>query len=309
MDERRYRAAERAVWRYWDVTPTEHWVSVEGARLRVQETGDPTGPAVLFVHGGGVAGTTWVDLASRLQDFRCLLLDRPGCGLSEPLPQGLDITTLRDHAADLLVGVMDELDLERAHLVATSMGGYFALRTALVHPARVDRMVLLSWVMGAQPTEFPLIMRLASSQRLGRIMARLPVSERVVRSTLRQIGLGNALDAGRIPDVGIAWNVALQNHTDTRQHEFGIAGDTPLPRQVEELALTRDELTRIGTPTRIVFGTADPMGTVGSIQGLAAGMPDAELEIWEGAGHAVWLDQLDRATALVRDHLREPVAP
>lgn len=308
MDERRYRTAEQAVWRYWDVVPTEHWVAVERARIRIQETGDPTGPPVLFVHGGGVAGTTWVDLASRLPEFRCLLVDRPGCGLSEPLPRGLDITTLREHAARLLVEVMDGLDLEQTHVVATSMGGYFALRTALVHPARVDRMVLLSWVMGAPPTAFPLIMRLASTRTLGSIMARLPVSERMVRSTLRQIGLGNALDAGRIPDVGIAWNAALHNHTDTRRHEFGIAGDTPLHRQVEELALTRDELARITTPTRIVFGTADPMGTVGAMEGLAAGMPHADLEIWQDAGHAVWLDRLEPAADVVREHLREPLA-
>lgn len=307
MDEARYRAAEAAVWRHWGVTPVEHWVDATGTRVRVLEVGDPEGPPVLFVHGGAIAGTSWADLASQLPEFRCLVLDRPGCGLSEPLPQQLDLASLPAHAAELLVEVLDGLDLPSAHLVATSMGGIFALRTALVHPERVERMVLLSWVMGARPTELPLIMRLAATPWLGRRMARLPVSQRMVRSMLRQIGLGNALDAGRIPDVGIAWNAALQNHTDTRRNEFGIAGDTPMSEQVASFALTPEELAQISIPTRIVFGTADPMGTAASMQDLAEGMPNAELEIWEGAGHAVWLDQLDRATAVVRDHLGAPV--
>ncbi len=302
-DEDLYRAAEDAVWAHRGVTPRERWVDVDGAQVRVQEVGDPHGPPVLFVHGGSIAGTSWADLAASLPSLRCLVLDRPGCGLSEPPPTPVGLKGLPDHAANLLVAVLDGLGIDRAHLVATSMGGYFALRTALVHPERVDRLVLLSWVFGARPTQLPLVMRLAARPSLGRVMARLPVSERIVRSTLRQIGLGAALDAGRIPDVGIAWNAALANHTATRVHEFGLSGGEPLPRQVERLALSPDELARISAPTRVVFGTDDPMGTLAAMQDLADGLPDAKLDVWEGAGHAVWLDRLESAVDVVRDHL------
>lgn len=303
MDAGRYRLAEAAVWEHWGAAPTEHWVEVDGARVRVQEVGDPAGPPVLFVHGGSIAGTCWADLASSLPAFRCLVLDRPGCGLSQPLPDPPGIDGLPDHAARLLVGVLDGLDVPRTHLVATSMGGYFALRTALVHPTRVDRMVLLSWVMGARPTDLTPMMRVATRPWLGRLMAAIPVPRAAIRPMLRQAGLGEALDAGRIPEVGISWNAALMNHTDTRRNEFALVGGQPLPRQFERLALSPEELSSITAPTRAVIGTADPMGTPEAMRDLTDGLADAELEQWEGAGHAVWVDQLERAAAVMRSHL------
>lgn len=303
MNEDRYRRAEAAVWAHWGVTPVERWVDVDGARVRLQEVGDPDGPPVLFVHGSAIAGTSWADLASRMPAFRCLVLDRPGCGLSEPLPGGVGLDGLPEHASSLLVAVLDGLGVDQAHVVATSMGGYFALRTALAHPHRVDRMALLSWVMGARPTRLPLVMRLAAIPRVGGLMARLPVSTAMVRSMLRQIGLGAALDAGRIPDVGIAWNAALQNHTDTRVHEYALASGEPLARQIERLSLSPAELARISAPTCVVFGTDDPMGTLDAMRVLVDGLADASLEVWDGAGHAVWLDRLDEAAEVVTTHL------
>lgn len=56
-----------------------------GNEVRIQEVGD--GRPVIFVHGAPVASSSWVLLADALrEEFRCILVDRPGCGLSDPLP-------------------------------------------------------------------------------------------------------------------------------------------------------------------------------------------------------------------------------
>lgn len=44
--------------------------------------------------------------------------------------------------ADRLVGLLDRLELPKAHLVGLSFGGMHALHTAIAHPDRVDRLVL-----------------------------------------------------------------------------------------------------------------------------------------------------------------------
>jgi pimeloyl-ACP methyl ester carboxylesterase len=85
MNEARYREAERRLWASVGVTPTEQRVRLErtGLTVRVQEVGQ--GLAVVLVHGASNSGTSWAGLVAGLDGFRCLLLDRPGCGLSDPL--------------------------------------------------------------------------------------------------------------------------------------------------------------------------------------------------------------------------------
>ena len=61
--------------------------------LRVQELGD--GPPILFIHGANTSGTSWATLAAKLPSFRCLLLDRPGTGLSPALPARPTTTELK----------------------------------------------------------------------------------------------------------------------------------------------------------------------------------------------------------------------
>lgn len=94
MNEARYRVAERRLWESKGVTPTERRLHLtrNGVDVRVLEAGN--GPPVLFVHGGNVSGSSWAALVARLPGFRCIVLDRPGCGLSDPLAATLSAETL-----------------------------------------------------------------------------------------------------------------------------------------------------------------------------------------------------------------------
>jgi 2-hydroxy-6-oxonona-2,4-dienedioate hydrolase len=305
MDEQRYRQAERALWHDAGVDPTEYRVhlSRNDVDVRVLEVGE--GPPTLFVHGGpGAAGPTWAHLAARLPQLRCLLLDRPGTGLSDPHPLG-NPTAVRREAESLVADVLDGLGVDRAHVVGSSHGSYVALLSAAAHPDRVDRTVHLGcpgFVAGMNMTAFD---RLVLLPGVPQLFGRLPVGERGMRNTFRQLGHGASLDAGTIPQSFIDWSVALQRHTDTMRNELASMGHMGTFRRGFDPSLTIGDsvLGSVRSPTRFLWGDKDPYGTEAVARKLVDAIPEARLEMLEGAGHLCWLDDLDRAADTVRDHL------
>ncbi len=315
MSEQRYRESERRLWQSLGVTPTEQRVRLPriGVTVRVQELGQ--GPWVVFVHGGSNSGTSWAQLAAQLSGFRCVMLDRPGCGLSDPLDARFDdVNALGTFAEALIVDVLDAMQIDKAHVVATSFGGYIALRTAASHPERIGRMVQLT--IGAPTAGFPLIMRITSVPALAWLMTTVPPNERMVRMMLRSVGLRQALDAGRISQELIDAYVALLRDTDTMRNEIK-AG----PRIINlrgmnnSVLLPKSLLTTIRTPVYFLWGQEDPFGGEDIAREFVKALPNCELEIMPGAGHAVWLDDpvgaakttarwLNQTTDAVRtDHL------
>lgn len=221
MNEARYRAAEKRLWDSVGVAPTEQQLQLErtNSTVRVQEVGE--GPPVVFVHGASNSGTSWAPLVARLEGFRCVLIDRPGCGLSAPLATSLaDVDRLGAFGDALIVDVLDALELERAHVIGTSFGGYFALRTAAAHPDRVDHTMTFSWSVGAPMSKAPFVMRLTAVPGLGKLAASMPPNARVVRMIFRQIGLGQALKAGRISQEALDWFLALLRDTRSLRNEL-----------------------------------------------------------------------------------------
>jgi pimeloyl-ACP methyl ester carboxylesterase len=299
-------AAERVLWESLDAHPTEHRVHLEtlGVDVRVQELG--SGPPALFIHGGSTWGSSWADLAVLLQSFRCLLLDRPGTGYSDPLPRGpatvLDLT----HLADVLVrDVLDAFHLDKAHLVATSFGGWFALRAALEEPERVDRMAILGWTAGAPVGSLPLSLRIGTFPIVGELVGLLPVGPRAVRQIFRSIGEDAALRAGQITPEAIEAYAMLLRHTDTLRNErdmgrlflSGRGGAKSL------LVLTETDRQRIVAPVTFVWGDGDPFGGPAIAEAFASPFPRARLELIPGVGHAPWLGETERVADFVSEAL------
>lgn len=283
--------------------PREHRVRLEttGIGVRIQECGE--GPPVLFVHGASNSGASWAGLVARMGGFRCLVLDRPGCGLSDPLPARLDdVDRLATFSERVLVDVLDALDIDRCDVVCTSFGGYLTLRTAAAHPDRVGRIVEFGWMVGAPIERVPFVMRLASVPVVGRLLASIPPTEGVVRSMLRRIGLRQALEAGRVSPEMVACYLALLRDTRTMRNELD-AGPrilTPLRGMSDHVLLPAALLASIGTPVHFLWGEEDPFGGADVARAFASQLPNAELELVPGAGHAVWLDDVERSAAVVR---------
>jgi pimeloyl-ACP methyl ester carboxylesterase len=290
-DERtdRYRRAERAVWGHYGLEPSEQFIEIESpaVRLRTQEVG--SGEPIVFVHGGLWPAVALAPLVRELAGYRCILLDRPGCGLSSPVDWRQH--DLRSVVPRLMGGVVDALGLEQTHVIGHSIGGVFALRLAQGHPSRVGRIGILgaSPVLAEMPR--PGFLRVLASP-VGAIIARLPQNQDRARSILRQDGHGPSLDAGRIPDVFLDWHVALIRNTDTMRDERAMIRDVVIRGGTWRPGLTFEpaELAAIRQPLLYVIGTADPEGTVDYAKRVVGMLPDAELRVLPDGGHMLWLD-------------------
>jgi pimeloyl-ACP methyl ester carboxylesterase len=304
VDEQRYRAAEARLWESLGAVPIERRVELgrTGARVRVQEVG--SGPAVVFIHGANTSGASWAALAAGLPGFRCIVVDRPGTGLSEATAPPLDATTLPAFADAFVVDVLDAMDLTSAHLVATSFGGYVALRSAAANPDRIGRLVLFSWSAGLPVERLPAFMRMMSVPGLGRLAALMPANERTVGVIFRGLGHGPSLADGRITAADLDAYLALLRYTDTQRNELAMGRALMSPiRGMRDFLLPDALLASIVAPTLLIWGERDPFGGPDTARSLAARLPNATLELLPGAGHAPWLDERQRCVATTAEFL------
>src|SRR5258708_12323345 len=95
-----------------------------------------------------------------------IALDRPGCGLSDGFDYS-SVDDIRGHAVTFLGAVLDALGLDRARIVANSMGGLWSLWLALDRPERVSSLALLGCPALAAGTSAPAALRIMSPRGLG----------------------------------------------------------------------------------------------------------------------------------------------
>lgn len=286
MEEARYREAEARLWGSVGLEPSERWVplTATGTQVRVQEVGE--GDPVLFVHGGPNAGSTWAPMLEHLGGFRCLLVDRPGTGLSEPYAITAD--NLPEFGAAFAGDVLTGLGIDSAHLVASSFGGHLALRAAAAHPERFRCMVQVAAPAMIPGQSFPLFMRLMTIGPVRRLMNALPPNERATRNAFRQIGHGASLDAGRFPQSFIDWYMDLSRYTDTMRNDGEMIADVTPKR--EAVNLTPELLGSVSTSTLFLWGADDGFAGKGLARKVTGEMPSAKLVMLPEAGHLPWLD-------------------
>jgi pimeloyl-ACP methyl ester carboxylesterase len=107
-----------------------------------------SGPDVLLIHGLGGTRASFFETAAALSHrYRVHAPDLPGFGSSSKPPLGAYNARW---FAEIMLGLMDELRIERAHIVGNSMGGRAAIEIGLIAPDRVDALALLcpavAWV-------------------------------------------------------------------------------------------------------------------------------------------------------------------
>jgi pimeloyl-ACP methyl ester carboxylesterase len=288
----RYRDAERRLFDRFGIEPRERFIDVADphVRLRILEVGAATGDPVVFIPGTGGTGPYWAPLVRELSGMRCILVDRPGWGLSSPVDYGG-----RDYgevASDILLALLNSLGVPRADLVGASIGDLWALRLAQRAPERVRRVTLLG---GGPMVDLPaprFITLLASP--VGALIVRIPSSPGMLRGQLSAIGHAASLAAGRMDDF-LTWRVAFDRETGSLRNERAmvravLGRGTWRPGFIP----TDDEVRAISQPVRMVFGSADPTGSVQLWRKFTERLPNGELQVVEGAGHMPWWD--DAAT-------------
>ncbi|MDD9997397.1 MAG: alpha/beta hydrolase [Gammaproteobacteria bacterium] len=122
------------------------FVKTPALRMHYLEQGE--GSPVIAIHGWPETSREWVGVAGELADnWRVLAPDTRGHGDTEAPPDGYD----RARLARDIVDFMDALDIERCPIVAHDWGGIIAVKLALDHGERVERLCLLDTICTGWP--------------------------------------------------------------------------------------------------------------------------------------------------------------
>lgn len=298
-----YRDAERSLWGRYGPEPTERLVAVHAppARLRVLDTG--SGAPLVFVHGT-VGPGGWASLVHEFPGRRCIVLERPGWGLSSPIDYAQH--EYKGVAADVLAQALDALGLGRVDVVGGSIGNVWALALAARHPSLVDKVVLLGGSPLVPESPVPGFIRMLSSP-LGALLVRVGNSPERVRSILRANGHGASLEDGRIPQEFVDWRVAVGRDTSSMRNERAMV-KTVVRGRTFHPGLTFDDaaLAAIEAPTLYVYGDKDPVGSVDLWGRVAGALPVGEFHLVPGAGHMPWFDDASGVAGEIRRFLEQP---
>ena len=122
-------------------------LAVGTGTTRIIEHGE--GTAVLFVHGLGARADRWRTTVERIGPlgYRAIAFDLPGHGFASKEPEGpSDVPALSAY----LLALMDQLGIERAVLVGTSLGAHIAAHAATRAPERIPALALVG-ALGVTP--------------------------------------------------------------------------------------------------------------------------------------------------------------
>jgi pimeloyl-ACP methyl ester carboxylesterase len=259
-------------------------VTAGGVELWVERQG--SGDDVLFISGLADEGACWVDQVAGLRDvYRITTFDNRGVGRSAT-PDGP--FTIADFAADT-IALMDALDLERPHVVGSSMGGAIAQELVLDQPGRVRSLVLNgTWCRG----------------------------DRFLHEIFRS-WIWAAQKADSIRDFLVAvnlWCFAPRIWNDgTMDGWLDAAAESPHPQSVDAFCRsaealvghdTADRLGEVRVPTLVTVGELDLVLPERFSRELAGRIEGARLEVIPGAGHQPFQELPDDYNRLLREFWR-----
>jgi len=236
--------------------------------------------AICLLHGIGSQSGSWVRQLEALgARFRAIAWDAPGYGQSDRL--AAQSPAAADYA-DSLEAFLDALEIERAVLVASSLGALVAGAFAARHPARVARMVLLNPAGGYGAA--------APAEREQKLAARL---DRLAR--LGPAGMAQDLPPGMLAPGASAEAVALAAWSTAQVRPDGYA------QAARMLAHGRlaDDAGRYAGPVLVVAGRHDAITPAADCEAIARAFPRGSYRLLEGAGHLSYLDSAETVNRLI----------
>ncbi len=277
----------------------------DGHTLYWEESGDPSGPAAIFLHGGPGGGTAPSHRRFFDPSYRIILLDQRGCGRSTPTASLEGNTTW--HLVDDLERLREHLGIEQWLVFGGSWGSTLALAYAQTHPARVSAMVLRG-IFLVRPWEISWFYQEGCSHLFPDawqdFLAPIPVDERGDLLAAYHRRLTDADPAVRLP-AARAWSiweartsnlvtdpeVVARFQDDTTANVFAriechyfvqdcwLSGERALLKNV-------DRIRHI--PCVIVQGRYDVVCPMTSAWALHEAWPEADLRVVVDAGHSAF---------------------
>jgi pimeloyl-ACP methyl ester carboxylesterase len=254
----------------------ETLVEINDVELCIETFGNPRHPAVLLIDGAAASMLWWeAELCEQIArgDRFVIRYDNRDTGRSTSYPPGRPGYTYTDWARDAL-GILDALDVERAHIVCRSMSGGIGLIIGADHPDRVESLTFVSTSTGEDGLP-------SSSDEL---TSGIPAGP-------------DPADSEAVVDFVVASAKAYSGgspYFDETAMRALVERDVARTRDIESTlvnhyAMTFDGSSRdfasITAPTLVVHGDHDPVLPLPHGQALRDAIPGATLLILEGAGH------------------------
>lgn len=268
--------------------------AAEFERVYVMEFGE--GPAVILMHGAGMGGPVWHRQISALaHDHRVIVPDIPMFGMSD-MPRR--VYAPREQIADVILGVMDQFEIETADIAGHSLGAIGSLGAIINAPDRFNRAILMGSPGFGRGLNF--LLRLSS----------IPALRRFIRYDSRRgryffFDHCEAQKSGS-SDEREAWKemvfqISSRNHA-TDAFFAGLRSITGFFGQRD--VLSDETLSTVKIPTLLVWGDSDRIVPSGHSGRASRAIPNSHLEIIENCGHVVQLEAPQRVTQLMVDWFR-----
>jgi 3-oxoadipate enol-lactonase len=258
------------------------WADLTDVRAYYELLGE--GEPLLMIPGLGSTCRLWDPVAPELaQSFSLILPDNRDVGKSRGKRKP---RTLSDFTADL-VELLDELQVERAHVVGISLGGVIAQTLAVEHPDRVNRLVLMSTAHRFGPYLRDI------SKLLGRCLYKMPYA--LFQRTMELLGTAPAYYDSHIDEVEQKIEVVKQDH----------APRSAVVTQLRCLAVSEvdERYYRITAPTLVVAGEYDALVPNCYAKRMADEIPGSEFHVLSGCGHNPVTEMPDVTLPLITEFL------
>jgi pimeloyl-ACP methyl ester carboxylesterase len=283
-------------------------VRANGIEIWTEDFGSPRDPALLLVMGASAQALLWPDefCASLASAGRHVIrYDNRDTGQSTCFDFATSPYTLADMARDA-VGVLDALDVERAHVVGASMGGMIGQTLAIEHGARLRTLTsIMSSPSGASimkamlggggsalPGPEPKVMAAAQAAAANPPRTTAERIDAAVRLWRALSGSGEPFDEAAIRERESQMQARAKNPDAAQNHQFAIAASPD-----------RDEsLRRVTTPTLVIHGSEDPILPLPHGRATAEAIPGAKLLVIEGMGHDIPPRAQKRITQAIVEH-------
>ena len=267
---------------------------VNNIEIEYETIGDSISKPLLLIAGLGSQMLAWSDemcesLANR--GFFVIRFDNRDIGLSTKfedagLPDFLEINaaysrgetpevpyTLKDMAGDA-IGVLDALNIDKAHVCGASMGGMIAQVLAYEYPSRVQSLTLIMSTTGNPDLPQP------KPEILAQFFAPVP-SE-------REGFIEEMVKRGRLIHGTFAYDEDQSREYRAKEYDRSYYPEG-ITRQLAAMAVPgnlKPKLAAIRAPTLVIHGREDPLNHVEAGKDIATAIPGAELLILDGMGHS-----------------------
>ena len=249
-----------------------------------------SGPPVLLIHSHFYSMRMWQPWVDALaDDFTLIRYDLTSHGLTGPDPTE-DYSRARGIA--LALGLLDHLQIGRAHVVGSSTGGALAWYLAARHPERVERLVLIN--APGMPRVTNKYMERPLPDWFGYLLYLLP------EATFRPFLEAPVVDKSLITDELVEEFHLMYRREGNRMAEFHRL-------RAWERGDIRPDLARITAPTLVMWGQENPQLPVEHVQQYAAALINAalvETRIYPGTGHVIPLERPTESAVDARDFLQ-----